>query len=199
MFRLYALLGILWFIIAVALLHILEPALAPTTSTVSEYVLGPYGWLMRTAFFALALGSAALAARLRSARSLGSATRLLLWVWVTGVAIAGIFPTDPGGAASSWHAIIHGIAASVSLLSLYLAELSSLRSRKLAPRTLTTVTGIVCVFIPAVVVLGVIGLLPFGLIERCILAAHMAWLLGVVAWAAPATDKPALSAPLAPQ
>lgn len=60
MTRLFSLLGIAVFAAFVALLHILESSYAPTTSAVSEYVLGQYGWVMTVAFFALASGSSVL-------------------------------------------------------------------------------------------------------------------------------------------
>lgn len=190
MYRVFALIGILWFTCAVALLHFLEPACSPLTCTVSEYTLGTYGWLMSTAFGALALGSASLASWLRTRRALGTVPLLLLWIWAAGTAVAGVFPTDPGGAATSWHSVIHGIAASMALLSLYLAEVGYLAShaRKRAPRVLAVITGVVCCVIPATVGLGVIGLLPFGVVERSIITAHLAWLLSLVASAAPAHD-----------
>ena len=194
MYRVFALIGILWFTGAVTLLHLLKPTCSPATCTVSEYTLGQYGWLMTTAFGALALGSASLAYWLRTCRALGTATLVLLGIWAVGTAVAGTFPTDPGGAATSWHSIIHGIGASVALFSLYLAEISYevgyLRSHthKTAPRELAIITGGVCCVILFIVVLGVVGSLPFGFLERGVIAAHLVWLLSLVAWAAPAHD-----------
>ena len=190
MYRILALIGILGFTVTVTLLHALDPACSPLTCTVSEYTLGQYGWLMTTAFGELALGSAALAYWLRAHRAIDTTPLVLLCIWAAGTAGAGIFPTDPGGAATSWHSIIHGIAASVALLSLYLAELSYLRShaRKTSPRALAFITGVVCCVILVTVALGVVGLLPFGLVERGIIVAHLVWLLSLVTWAAPAHD-----------
>src|SRR5690348_10039397 len=94
MARFFSLLGIAVFAALVALLHILESSYAPTTSTVSEYVLGQYGWVMTAAFFALVFGSAILTQTLQSRHILNRVSLVGLWFWTLGTAIAGTVPTD---------------------------------------------------------------------------------------------------------
>src|SRR5579859_8202713 len=65
---LVALGGILYFVIAVVLLHVFRPELNPVSHAISNYAIGPFGFLMISAFFTLALSEFALALGL--ARSL---------------------------------------------------------------------------------------------------------------------------------
>src|ERR1700730_6638555 len=48
------------FIILLAALHILRPDLDPSWRFISEYELGDFGWVMRVAFFCLALSCGSL-------------------------------------------------------------------------------------------------------------------------------------------
>ncbi|MFG1694221.1 DUF998 domain-containing protein [Nonomuraea sp. NPDC049309] len=76
-FRALALLsaaGTLAFVVAVPALHVLQAELDPVSVTVSEYVLGPGGWLFTAGCAAWGLGSLALAALLAgTGRSRGGA------------------------------------------------------------------------------------------------------------------------------
>src|SRR2546423_599983 len=45
-----------WCVLALSAMHFLRPDLAPTRHMVSEYALGRYGWVMTSAFAAMALG-----------------------------------------------------------------------------------------------------------------------------------------------
>ena len=58
--RIVTLLGVLTSIICVAILHIVRTDLSPLSDRLSEYANGSYGWLMATAFVALACGITAL-------------------------------------------------------------------------------------------------------------------------------------------
>src|SRR5690242_7499623 len=53
------------FIGLVALLHIVKPEFGPMWRFVSEYSNGPHGWMMRLAFFVMAVGCAAAIAAIR--------------------------------------------------------------------------------------------------------------------------------------
>ncbi len=72
-FALLAIGGVLYFIMAVVILHLLRPDLNPITHAVSNYAVGPFGFLMTSAFFVLAMSECALACGL--ARSLGPGRR----------------------------------------------------------------------------------------------------------------------------
>src|SRR5437868_3857754 len=45
-----------YFVLALLLLHVLRPDRALTTSFISGYALGPYGWVMTTAWLAMSGG-----------------------------------------------------------------------------------------------------------------------------------------------
>lgn len=81
----------------VASLYVIDPGREPISITVSEYVLGPHGWLL--SFAALAFGpgvlalTAAIAATLPSPRPRAGLT--LLTTAGLGMVVVGAFPTDP--------------------------------------------------------------------------------------------------------
>ncbi len=54
------------FLVLLAALHVLKPDLDPSWRFISEYELGDYGWVMRVAFFALALSCAGMGVALGS-------------------------------------------------------------------------------------------------------------------------------------
>jgi hypothetical protein len=89
--------GVLVFVALVAVLHVLDPDRDPVSITISEYVLGPHGWLLTFAGLAFGLGTLAItvavAATLPPPRP---------HVGLAGLAVAGLamvvvaaFPTDP--------------------------------------------------------------------------------------------------------
>jgi hypothetical protein len=89
--------GILGFVTLVASLHVIDPDRDPISITVSEYVLGPYGWLLSFAALAFGLGvlalTTAIAATLPSPRPRTGLT--LLTLAGLGMVVVGAFPTDP--------------------------------------------------------------------------------------------------------
>jgi fucose permease len=78
-------------------LHIVQPELDLRWRFISEYVLGRAGWMMTTAFVALALSQlAAVAALARQVRTWpGRIGLALLVVAAIGLVMAAVFPTDP--------------------------------------------------------------------------------------------------------
>jgi hypothetical protein len=55
-----ALVGVVYFVVAIVILHVLRPDLNPIQRPTSEYAVGPYGWLMTSAFFSMSVASWAL-------------------------------------------------------------------------------------------------------------------------------------------
>ena len=120
----------------VALLHLVNRSLEPASRRLSEYALGPYGYLMTTAF--VAVGAGLLAASLALLRPLeGSWSPRFA---AHGVAVAGfgmvmsaIFPTDPDPADSvreTVHSVSSGLA-SVALIATAVAWVGVGRRRQL--------------------------------------------------------------------
>lgn len=106
------------FVVLFAMLHLLRRDLNPTWRFPSEYALGSYGWMMVTAFIALALATFTLA------RTVGSyltgwrsvAGQAALMVSAVGLLIASVFTTDPSttpAAQFTSEGKIHGFGATL--------------------------------------------------------------------------------------
>ncbi|HKF35532.1 MAG TPA: DUF998 domain-containing protein [Ktedonobacteraceae bacterium] len=178
--------GIVYFIVAVVALHVLRPELNPIRHAVSNYAIGPFGFLMTSAFFTLALSECALALGL--ARSLTTsraalASVLLLYLAGAGMAVTGIFPGD----VKSLHppatttAVIHWTGASISFLSLMIATflLSSCYKSDVRWQSFHHLAFALAVII--VLALGIFGILAIagwvGIGERIYIATSVLWLL----------------------
>lgn len=177
-------------------------AVNPVRQTVSDYALTPGGaGLLALSVFALAAGSAALVTALTLAglpRPAG--TRWLLGSWCAGLAVAGVFPTDPADVPSSLSGNLHRCAGLVMFLAVPLAGwLISRRCRESARwigwagvlRGLSVGCGIAsAVFLVshAPVVFGDLpvfawarGIVLLGLVERVLFAAIYLLLFAVAA------------------
>ena len=83
-----------YYVIALTVLHILGPEFDPRLRFMSEYALGPYGWLMTTTFFVLGLATFVVAVALRTALQSSTSGRIgfgLLTVGALFVCLAGVF------------------------------------------------------------------------------------------------------------
>ena len=106
----------------VASLHLVSRSLEPTSRRLSEYALGPYGFLMTTAFVAIGAGLLVVSVALRrspdrSWRPIFAAPAVALAG--VGMVMSAIFPTDPDPAASgreTMHSVASGLA-SVALIT----------------------------------------------------------------------------------
>jgi hypothetical protein len=110
------------FVVLLAALHIAAPELAPSWRLISEYEIGQYGWLMRVAFFSLALGAAgvavAVASRLRSVA--GYIGLFFVLLAAAGLTIAGVFETAAVTVAKeawSMSGVMHGLGAVLAIQS----------------------------------------------------------------------------------
>jgi hypothetical protein len=116
-----AIVGVAYFAVIIVALHFLRPDLNPLSQPTSEYAVGPYGFLMTSAFFSMSLGSFALVTGLYQGVSQSARSRIglgLLGIWAVGVLIALIFPIDPEGAPQTISGTIHGINGPLAFLSL---------------------------------------------------------------------------------
>jgi hypothetical protein len=178
--------GILYFVVAVVVLHVLRPELNPVSHAVSNYAIGSSGFLMISAFFTLALSEFALAQGL--ARSLtGSRSTfislLLLSLAGAGLVVTGIFPGDvkslhPPGTAI---AVIHWAGASTSFLSLMIATFLLLNCYKTDAHWQSFHRPACALAVTIVLALAMFGLLAtigwVGIGERIYIAASVLWLL----------------------
>lgn len=181
--------GPVCFVLTVAGLHLLRRDYDPLRRLLSEYALGPYGGLMGFAFMALALGSFALVAGLRTCDGPASQSPtgiFLLLLWSSGVLLAGLVPTDPMGVARSASGIVHDVAALVALLSLPAGAIVVSRRFRQHPawRPLYPLALVLAFLtVPALLSWGVLGALGFvGLGQRVAVGAQLGWLLLVASY-----------------
>ncbi len=194
-------LGLLaYWVAALVILHIIRPDMDPLARAMSEYVVGPYGWIMTTTFFALAISIVAVALGLQSSLSVSRGKQIglvLLYVSSAGIAVAGVFPgligppqPPPPYDLATMAAYIeeagpmHDIGGMVAFLALAVAlPVVSNRfsqdkfwspiaeiSRGLA---YLYIGGLVALFIVA----GVVGPGLLGLAQRIFMAAMIAWMI----------------------
>jgi hypothetical membrane protein len=116
-----AMAGFAFFVGAVVSLHFLRPDYDPTKRYVSEYAVGPYGYLMTAAFFAWGIGSIALSLGIRGTLRPSRVSRpgiVLLWIATACIFGAGIFTTDLTGDPVTIRGTIHVLVSIVLFLSI---------------------------------------------------------------------------------
>ena len=178
--------GITYFFAAVAVLHVLRPAYNPITHAVSNYAIGPYGYLMTAAFFALALSLLALAFGLTQSMTLTSRARagiFLLGIASAGMVVTGIFPGDVNSLhpPATTTAVVHWTAAGISFLSITIAAflLSSCfkrgeRWQSFQRPAIASAFAIVA----ALLVFGILVLIGWpGIGQRIYITTSLLWLL----------------------
>ncbi len=180
--------GALYFITAVVILHLLRPDLNPVTHAVSNYAVGPFGLLMTSAFFILAMSEFALAQGLvrglaRSGKACASV--LLLHMAAAGLMVTGLFHSDvdvPRPPASPG-ALVHWIGAGISFLSLMisiflLSACFKHDTRWRAIYRLSYIWGVAIVL--ALATYGALAIVGWtGIGERIYIAISVLWLLFV--------------------
>lgn len=188
------------FVLLLAAVHVLKPDLDPSWRMVSEYEIGRHGWLMQSAFVALAVAtvSVAMAARPHVAGRTGRVGLALLLIAAAGTALAGFAVSDPITAAPdelTQHGNLHGVGALLGIPTFPVAAAlvsrglrnartgaSALRGVRLA--TLGTWAGLsqflmaMLLFVPGNG--GTFGPeTPIGLPNRVLILTYVAWLVTV--------------------
>ena len=178
--------GIAVYLLNLAALHFLRPDVNPVLDPMSNYAVGPYGFLLTAAD--IGLGLAALALTFGLYLSIAPPGRsyiglLLLGLYGVSVLLAGIFPIDVGGEATTF-GTIHNIVGNISffgfpigviLLSLGMGKderWRSFRRRALALSLLVVLT----------VILTIVGSnlgIGFGVTQRIANVAALVWMLAV--------------------
>ena len=93
-----------YFAIALLLMHALRPERALATTYISGYAVGPYGWVMTTAWLAASSGCLMLVVGLARIGPRSAAARLgaiLLAILSVGFLITAIFPHGPAARVTS--------------------------------------------------------------------------------------------------
>ena len=175
-------------------LHVVQPELDPTWRFVSEYALGPAGWMMTTAFIALAVSQiTAVVALARHVRTWpGRIGLALLVLAAVGLLVAAAFPTDPittPVAAQTTDGRLHNLGASLDwspvgmlLLAVSLGRTTTWRSWR--PRLLVA-AAVPCLLTLAFTAAAVAAGGHFGpgtyagLVGRLMLLSYLGWFLTV--------------------
>jgi len=176
--------GVVYFVCSIIALHVLRPDLNPISHFTSEYAVGPYGFLMTSAFLSMSLASFALVIGLYQtvlppARSLLG----LLGIWAIGVLIAMIFPADPDGAPQTLSGTIHQTAGPLTFLCLSVGALwVSWRLNQDAKWSSLYRPELILSFIMLVAFIAtafsfVTGSGSGGVAQRIVLGALVAWML----------------------
>jgi len=180
--------GIVYFVVAVLILHFLRPDYNPINHAVSNYAIGPYGYLMTAAFYALALSVFALALGLARSMVLTDQARvavMLLNLASVGMIVMGIFPGDVHALhpPATITGVIHWTAAGVSFASIMIAGFILSRCFKTDERwqafqrsTLVLAMAMVVALL-AYGVLALVGWIGVG--QRIYIAVSLMWLLFV--------------------
>lgn len=181
------------FLLVLASLHLLRRDLDPSWRFISEYEIGPYGWLMRFAFFCLATSCGAFCvAIVRDARGVSGRLGLALMLLAAfGMALAGVFAPDPVNRLHEVGAMLDHLPFAALLISWSLSRNPTWRP---ARRTLLWTAALPLLgLVIFVVSMGVMlprnegkpgpGVLV-GWPNRIMILAHCAWLMPVAWWAA---------------
>ena len=182
--------GIVYFVVAVIVLHFLRPEYNPINHAVSNYAVGPYGYLMTAAFYALALSVFALALSLFRNIALTNLSRvaiLLLCLASSGMVVMGVFPGDVHALhpPATITGVIHWTAAGTSFLSIMIAAflLSSFFKTDERWQVFQRPCFILAlVMVGALLLYGTLALIGWiGIGQRIYIAVCLLWLL-VLAW-----------------
>ncbi|QGG54986.1 DUF998 domain-containing protein [Paenibacillus sp. FSL W8-1187] len=186
------------FVVLLVSLHLLQPEFDPTWRFISEYALGDFGWIMHLAFGLLGTAQICVAlAIVPHVRSVaGSIGLVILGISAIGVAIAGIFATDPisihpddatfSGSMHSIGAMLDYTPAAALFISLSLGRLEAWRPVKKA-LIASSVLAIVAMlaFVLQIPQDGQFGPeVRTGLYGRFLILTEVAWLLLVGSHAA---------------
>ena len=179
-----AIIGFAYSVLGLLLMHFLRPDFAPATSMISDYAVGKYGWVMATVFFVWGVGSLMLLLGLLRAGLRSRIARLgaAVFLVVTLCAVNAFFPTDLPGTPATRSGMIHGVVFLVALTSFLLATLllsigfgSDSRWRSYQPMAVVlALLNVVAVIVQFVTLRP--GM-PYGISNRIVFAAMMAWLL----------------------
>ncbi len=164
---------------AVVALHVLRPNLGPAGHRLSEYAVGPWGWLMTAAFLGFTGGLLAVRRGLPAHGRLGP-VRALLGVGAVGMVVSAVFETDVT-APHAAREVIHSTASSGAFLSLVAAAVWTVTGARavLAWPTPTVVPdGIVTLAVLGAVVSPLAHDGPWtGAVQRASYVVLVIWLL----------------------
>jgi uncharacterized membrane protein len=173
------------FLVIIVSLHVLRPDKNMLSCYLSEYAVGDYGWLMTTAFYALASAAAMLLRGLLLNTKSSKTSNITLSIFCVGILLAGIFPTDiPGVPPPTLHGLIHALAALIALICLAISMISwSIAFKKNENwKSLAKPAMLFGVISLILFIIHLVSPIPLrGLTQRILLVWDISWLL-LVSW-----------------
>jgi hypothetical protein len=166
--------------LAMAALHVVQPALDPYAEPVSFYVHGAQGWLLPIALGAFGAAALALARAIRAVAS--STSCRLLALFGAGMLVTAVIPSDawfPWEARPSWHGLIHAAAAMLAPALLLFPMVATMRLHP-AGAILAVVYGASLLVSATSLAVGFLrdeAPPAIGLAERILALAAVAWLI----------------------
>ncbi|HEX7854973.1 MAG TPA: DUF998 domain-containing protein [Sphingobium sp.] len=179
-----------YFVFALLLMHVLRPDYTVVDHMISDYAVGPSGWLMTSAFLSISGGCLVLAIslfRYGPSSWLGRTGATLLLIAFAGLIVTAIYPTDLETAPSTRTGDIHTMSFMVNVLSLFASTLclalSYGGSQDWRPYGM-----------PALIFAGLLAIAflaqfltlhrgaPYGITNRLFVAVLMAWLISNSLW-----------------
>lgn len=172
------------FVLAITALHVLRPDHDPIARTTSQYVGGPYGFLMTSAFAAIGLACAALATGLHRSLPAGARARLgigFMGAFCVGALLAMIFPINPDGTPLTTAGAIHRVVGPITFLCLlvgvFFLSQSFARDDRWSSlhRPGVILSAVMAVFFVAMSLSIAARLGVAGLFQRLLLLAFLIW------------------------
>ena len=171
--------------IALLLMHVLRPDLAPASHMISEYAVGKFGWVMQSVFVGLSFGCAGLLVGLALNGPTSIAARLgvlLLAVASIGLTVSAIYPMDLPGTPATRAGELHDLSFMVNVGSIILAIVlltasfgSDSRWRSYRRTSVVLLSLIALAFVLQFLTLHKGA--PYGLANRFFITVLLAWLV----------------------
>ena len=171
---------------ALLLMHVLRPDYVVSTHMISDYAVGPYGWIMQSVFVAMGLGTFTLMLGLTISGPATISSRIgtaLLGVASIGLIVSAFFLTDlEETKIAPRHGFIHDMSFLVNILSLTFAAflLSSSFGRDPRWRAYQRTSFLLAFLIVAGLVIQMLSmqaLLLYGIVNRLFVVVLAAWLV----------------------
>jgi hypothetical membrane protein len=174
--------GAIFFLAVFLSLHWLNPSIDVARNYVSEYAIGPYGWIFQLSWLVHGFGNLAIAAGLFLIASspIGKAGATLFGLAAMGVLITGTFSTDPLESARTTEGTIHAVTAfaafPIEAMALLLLAVAFKRQPSLDVLALPTI-GAAFLSIASLLwfLLAIASDLGPGLAERASFMTFMGW------------------------
>lgn len=176
---------------ALSLMHVLRPDYVVSTHMISDYAVGPYGWIMQSVFLAMGLGTFTLMLGLALSGPATISSRIgvaLLGVASIGLVVSAFFTTDLEEAKiATQHGFIHDMSFLVNILSLTSAAflLSSSFGRdprwRAYQRTSFLLASLVLIGL-VTQILSMQTLYLYGVVNRLFVVVLYAWFMASAFW-----------------